>query len=71
MCRLGLTCANGLANGRKGLTEHFFSPSTGADRWPWDHPPGDQCPRLDPEGWLQPNVCFQYSKGDFSWRDSA
>ena len=44
--------------------------STGAGRWPWNHPPGDQCPTLGSEGWLQPNVCCQCSKGDSSW-DSA
>ena len=26
----------------------IFSLSTGVDRWPWNHPPGDQCPH-----WIQ------------------
>ena len=40
----------------------IFPLFTGVGRWPWDHPPGDQCPTLGPEGWLQPNVCCQCSK---------
>ena len=36
--------------------------STGAVRWPWDHPPGDQYPTLGPEDWLQPNVVASAQK---------
>ena len=37
---------------------NFFL-STCIGRWPWDHPPGDQCPTLGPEYWLRPQVCCQ------------
>ena len=36
--------------------------STGAVRWRWDHPPGDQYPTLGPEDWLQPNVVASAQK---------
>ena len=66
VCQPGLNFANCFANGRKRLTDQFFS-----SRLAWVDPPGDQCPTLGPEGWLQPNVCCQCSKGNVSWRDSA
>ena len=70
MRRPGLTIANCFADGRKGLTEQKFPPPL-ADRWPWDHPPRDQCPKLDPKGWLHPEVCCESSKGDFTCLGSA
>ena len=48
-----------------------FSLSTGVGLWLGDHPPGDQCPTLGPEGWLWPTVYCQCSQGDASWRGSA
>ena len=45
--------------------------STGVGLWLGDHPPGDQCPTLGPEGWLRPTVYCQCSKGDVSRRGSA
>ena len=48
-----------------------FSLSTGVGLWLGDHPPGDQCPTLGPEGWLWPTVYCQCSKGDVSRRGSA
>ena len=42
-----------------------FFLSRGMGCWPWDHPPGDQCPALGPECWIQPEACCQSSKGDF------
>ena len=49
MHRPGLAVANSFANIRKCITELIF-PLTSMGCWPWDHPPGDQCPSLDPEG---------------------
>ena len=45
--------------------------ATGMGCWPWDHPPGNQCPTLGPEGWFHPEACCQSYRGDFSWLDSA
>ena len=41
----------------------FLSPGVGC--WPWNHPPGDQCPTLIPGGWIHPKSCCQSSKSDF------
>ena len=46
--RPGLIVANSFVNGRQCLTEHGF-PLPWHGVWPWDHPPGDQCPTLGPE----------------------
>ena len=50
---------------RKSASPSTFSLSPGIGCWPWDYPPGDQCPTLGPEGWIQPEACCQSSKGDF------
>ena len=39
-----------------------FVPSPGMGSWPWDHPPGDQCPTLSPEGCIQLKSCCQSFK---------
>ena len=54
MCQPDLTFASCFANGRKCHYNQTFSLSSGVGRWLWDHPPGDQCPTLGPEGWLRP-----------------
>ena len=45
-----------------------FSLSTGVGFWLGDHPPGDQCPTLGPEGRLRPTVYCQCSKVMFHGR---
>ena len=64
-------CRELLRERQKAPHRAFFSLVTGVGLWLGDHPPGDQCPTLGPEGWLRPTVCCQCSNGDVSWRDSA
>ena len=62
VCQPDLTVANFFANSRKRLTEHIFPSPLAWGFWLGDHPPGDQCPTMGPEGWLRPTVYCQCSK---------
>ena len=53
VCRPGLTVANCSPTVESAATSRFPL-STGTDCWHWNHSPGDQCPTLGLEGWLQP-----------------
>ena len=64
MCRPGLSFANGVADGRKCLAEKICASPLARVAGPGIFPSGDQCPTLGPEGWFQPNVWCQCSKGD-------
>ena len=53
----------GCANCHEFLRERQRAPhraivslSNGVGLWLRDHPSGDQCPTLDPEGWLRPKI---------------
>ena len=64
-------CRDFLRERQKAPHRAKFSLSTGVGLWLGNHPPGDQCPTLSPEGWRRPTVYCQCSKGDVSWRGSA
>lgn len=51
----GLTCANGITDGRNSFTEKTL-PRHRRGRCPQGHPPGDRYPTQDEKGWLQPHT---------------
>ena len=67
VCRPGLTCANGVADGRKGLLIKL-SLAIGGRRWLRGRPPRYSYPTRSRESWLQQKTkLFPELKHSVSW----